>query len=161
MTRNFVAVAASVSIAASLAQAGPGCSTLAQLKMAQARWEDLRLDTYSYDIGKGIGSPFGYGKFHVLVKHGKCIARHFGGVGFGRPKFFERFTFRACDHLLPGELMAQVVEELGHGRTITQCILDTQYGFAASIDTDHAQLEDAGWGYEITKFRAKTKNHGT
>jgi hypothetical protein len=121
---------------------------------AQRRWIALNASDYSYDLGIGIGAPFGYGEFHVKVKGEKCVARHYAGGGFGRPRFVDRFRYRACrEGLLPTELFEQVTRELSNGRQLTELKTHPEYGFPLEVSTDTDQLVDASWGFQIKAFR--------
>ena len=152
-TSAFIWVVA-VSLATATSDASDSSGGIERIKEAQLRWELLGATSFSYDLGKSIGSPFGYGEFHVKVRGGKCLARHYAGVGFGRPKFWESLRYRPCEGMLPGDLMAQVAGEVAHGRQLVHFEVHPTYGFAVSVGTDTDQ-PDASWSYEIKHFKLK------
>lgn len=143
-------------VAAGLCGAAVAADDSARFVEAHDKWNALSARTYTYDLGVSIGAVFGYGHFHVKVKEGRCLARHYAGVGFGRPSFGDRLRYRPCDGYLPADLFQSVRDDLARGWKVTDLTTDDRYGFPsrASIDND-GTIEDQGWGFEITNFRLR------
>ena len=93
---------------------------------------------------------------HVKVKDGRCLARHYAGVGLGRPSFADRLRYRPCDGYLPADVFQSVRDDLAKGWKVTDLTTHDRYGFPshASIDND-GTIEDQGWGFEIGNFRLR------
>ncbi|HMN44523.1 MAG TPA: hypothetical protein PKE27_08125 [Povalibacter sp.] len=129
-------------------------------RIAQAlkNWEALEAASYTYDLGIGIGAPFGYGEFHVKVRDGKCSARHYGGIGFGRPKLMNRLRYQPCrEGYLPRELMEQIAGEVSNGRKLVELKIHPKYAFAVGASTDTDKLYDASWSFEIREFKLQDR----
>jgi hypothetical protein len=129
-----------------------------RIAQALARWDALNPAGYSYDLGIGIGSPFGYGEFHVKVKGEKCLARHYRGVGLGRPTFLERIRYRPCKAgYLPRELMNQIAEDVSRGRYLEDIQLHPAYEFIVGATTDTDKLVNQTWSFEIRDFKMQER----
>jgi hypothetical protein len=153
---KFMAVALTISLLWADTGATELGGDLARLQAAEKRWLDLGANTYTYDLGVSVGAVFGWGQYRVKVKNGKCSARHYGGVGFGRPTLLDRLLYRRdCKGLLPSELFAEMAGDLSRGYHLTTLEVHPQYGFPISASTDTDRMEDQGWGFEIKDFAVK------
>lgn len=132
-----------------------------KLVAAEQKWVSLGAVSYKYTLGVSVGAVFGWGEFKISVKNGVCTSRHVGGVGFGRPRFIERFKLvRGCQmdgwggvHLLPADLFRDMREEVANGAVLEELKLHPLYGFPVEATVNTDKMEDQEWGFTISDFK--------
>jgi hypothetical protein len=138
---------------------------LQKVTTAEQKWIRLGAVSYEYTLGVSVGGVFGWGEFKVTVKNGICTSRHIGGIGFGRPRFIERFRFaRGCNvdgwsgvHLLPADLFREITEEVANGFVLKNLRVHPEYGFPVEASIDSDKSEDQGWGFTISDFKLTSR----